>query len=83
LKRTPSHGDVRFGSQADILRRGAMSALAPKADICSALAHVRFGPKADIASLVDHPIGAAEQRRGDGKAEHTGGLHVDDQLELV
>jgi hypothetical protein len=25
-----------------------MSALPPKADICSALAHVRFGPKADI-----------------------------------
>ena len=24
-----------------------MSALAPKADMCSALAHVRFGPKAD------------------------------------
>jgi hypothetical protein len=26
----------------------AMSALPPKADICSAAAHVRFGPKADI-----------------------------------
>src|SRR5262245_8843851 len=26
-----------------------MSALPPKADICSALAHVRFGPIADIA----------------------------------
>jgi hypothetical protein len=25
-----------------------MSALPPKADICSALAHVRFGPKADM-----------------------------------
>jgi hypothetical protein len=25
-----------------------MSALSPKADICSALAYVRFGPKPDI-----------------------------------
>src|SRR5262249_1047620 len=29
----------------------ALSALPPKADICSAPAHVRFGPKADIASF--------------------------------
>jgi hypothetical protein len=27
---------------------GAMSALPPKADICSAQGHVRFVPKADI-----------------------------------
>ena len=26
-----------------------MSALPPKADICSALGHVRYGPKAEIA----------------------------------
>jgi len=26
-----------------------MSALPPKADMCSALGHVRFGPKADMA----------------------------------
>jgi len=26
-----------------------MSALPPKADMCSALAHVRFGPKADMS----------------------------------
>jgi hypothetical protein len=25
-----------------------MSALAPKADMCRAMAHVRYGPKADI-----------------------------------
>jgi hypothetical protein len=25
-----------------------MSALPPKADVCTAMAHVRFGPKADI-----------------------------------
>src|SRR5262249_40723521 len=28
-----------------------MSALPPKADICSAPAHVRFGPKADIQAM--------------------------------
>jgi len=28
-----------------------MSALPPKADICSALSDVRFGPKADIHSI--------------------------------
>jgi hypothetical protein len=28
----------------------AMSALPPKADMCSAAVHVRFGPKADIRS---------------------------------
>jgi hypothetical protein len=29
-----------------------MSALPPKADICSAQAHVRFGPIADIARVM-------------------------------
>src|SRR5262245_44275706 len=33
----------------------AMSALPPKADMCSALAHVCFGPKADISSF-DHLV---------------------------
>src|SRR5262249_19617671 len=37
----PSIGDVRH-------RICPLSALPPKADMCSALAHVRFGPKADI-----------------------------------
>src|SRR5262245_62980721 len=32
-------------------REFAMSALPPKADICTALAHVRFGPKADMPHL--------------------------------
>jgi hypothetical protein len=31
-------------------RKKAMSALPPKADMCSALAHVCFGPKADSCS---------------------------------
>ena len=32
-----------------------MSALPPKADMCSALVHVRFVPKADIAVTRDMP----------------------------
>ena len=31
----------------------AMSALPPKADMCSALGHVCFGPKADIGPISD------------------------------
>src|SRR5262245_1414195 len=31
-----------------------MSALPPKADICSAPAHVRFGSKADMCSAIGH-----------------------------
>src|SRR5215471_19510568 len=31
-----------------------MSALPPKADMCSALAHVRFGPIADIKNQICH-----------------------------
>src|SRR5262249_8326442 len=40
---------VRFGSKADICAAKGMSALASKADMCGALAHVRYGPIADIA----------------------------------
>jgi hypothetical protein len=41
--------NVRFGSKADMCTQKSMSALPPKADMCSALAHVRFVPIADIA----------------------------------
>src|SRR5262245_31980072 len=36
--------------------QNAMSALPPKADMCSARAHVRFGPKADIAGHSISPV---------------------------
>src|SRR5215471_4560279 len=45
---------VRFSSNSDPeseFPQKAMSALPPKADICSALADVCFGPKADIKCL--------------------------------
>ena len=38
----------------------SMSALPPKADMCSAITDVRFGPKADIPSLFDHFVSASE-----------------------
>jgi hypothetical protein len=42
-----------------------MSALPPKADMCSALGYVRFGPKADIASgLGFWAYGATYIRKG-------------------
>jgi hypothetical protein len=43
---------VRFTPNSDRksgFPQKVMSALPPKADMCSAIAHVRFGPKADIA----------------------------------
>jgi hypothetical protein len=46
-----------------------MSALPPKADMCSALAYVCFGPIADMR-LFDDLIGCGEQR---GRGESAGG----------
>ena len=60
-----------------------LSALPPKADICSALAHVRFGPKADIRQpLFDHLVGALLEIQWYVEAQRLRGLHIDHQLEL-
>ena len=59
----------------------AMSALAPKADMCSARGYVRL-PKADINSLFDHLIRTRLQCRRHAKAERLGGLEVYDQLDF-
>src|SRR5262245_30028812 len=45
--------DVRFTPDSDRKsghRQNFMSALPPKADVCSALANVGYGPKADIVA---------------------------------
>ena len=47
--------------QTFALQKG-MSALPPKADMCSALGDVRFVPIADIAASQDHIVGAAKER---------------------
>src|SRR5215475_11037252 len=57
-----------------------MSALPPKADMCSALAHVCFGPKADIVTLFDHLVGTGEQRRRHCEAECLRGRQIHDQI---
>jgi hypothetical protein len=40
--------DVTENGPCGFIAEGSMSALPSKADMCSALVHVRFGPKADI-----------------------------------
>ena len=40
-----------LGHKQTFALRNAMSALPPKADICSALAHVRFVPIADMLAI--------------------------------
>jgi len=42
------YADVRFGSKADIVLQKVMSALPPKADMCSAVPHVRFHPNSGL-----------------------------------
>jgi hypothetical protein len=69
-----------LGQKQTYALQKAMSALLPKADMCSALAHVCFGPKADIKSLPDHIAGAGKHRRRNCEAECFGGLEVDDHL---
>jgi hypothetical protein len=43
-----------LGQKRTFAPQKVMSALPPKADICSAPADVRFGPKADITELGFH-----------------------------
>ena len=67
--------------KADICRRvrrtvcdaGAMSALSPKADMCSATRHVRFVPIADIR-LFDHLVCELLKTKWHFEAERLGGL---------
>jgi hypothetical protein len=51
-----------LGQKQTCAAQTAMSALSPKADMCSALAYVRFGPKADI----DHFIRLLRLQRSTG-----------------
>src|SRR4029079_1458628 len=58
-----------------------MSALPPKADICSATRNVRFVPIADIA-LFDQLVGADQYRWWNRKTKRLGGLLVDRKIEI-
>ena len=65
-----------------------MSALLPKADMCSALGDVRFVPIADSMRrskkhrLLDDLVRQRAQLIRHSRSECLGGLHVDHQLEL-
>src|SRR5262245_41454387 len=61
-----------------------MSDVTSKADIARYYRPVRFVPIADIGlRLFDHLVGASEQRGRHLDAEHAGGLHVENKLELA
>src|SRR5262249_51604361 len=84
-KQTSANGHVRFTPNSDRESRHpqtVMSALPPKADMCSAQADVRFGPIADIAHLFDHLVGDVQQTKWHSEPKRFGGLEVDDQIEL-
>ena len=53
-----------LGQKRTYAAQQPMSALPPKADMCSALAYVRFGPKADIAETKKKDRLAAVFRNG-------------------
>lgn len=64
-----------------------LSALPPKADLCSAIVNVCFVPNADScnaanASLLDHLVGVGKQSRWHGEAESLGRFEVDRQQHL-
>jgi hypothetical protein len=67
-----------IGQKQTFPRVRPMSALPPKADMCSALADVRFVPIADIARSFDHFVGAGEQCRGNRYPERPRCTHIDD-----
>ena len=57
-----------------------MSALPPKADMCTALAHVRFGPIADI-DLFDDRVSAKEESFWNFKSKCLRCSQIDDEFE--
>src|SRR5262249_24267820 len=64
-----------------------MSALPPKADMCSALGHLCFGPKADSCtaakqSLFDNLVGTSGKRGGNGGPELFSRDQVNNQVKF-
>jgi len=67
-----------LGQKQTFAAQKGVSALPPKADMCSALAYVRLVPIADIAApLFDHLVREREQLVRDRQAERLRRLEVD------
>ena len=76
-----------LGQKQTYAVQNRMSALPPKAHMCSAQAHVCFGPEADSCSaaknsLFDHFAGAGEERGWHREAERFGSPEIDNELEF-
>src|SRR5215510_10473938 len=76
-----------LGQKQACAAQNRMSALPPKADTCSALAHVRFGPIADSCaaqkrSLFDDLISDGEHTRRNSEADRLCGREVYYELEF-
>src|SRR5262245_42395391 len=56
---------VRFGSKQTFAPQKALSALPPKADICTATGHVRFAPNSDIDCVLRRVRFALKSGNGD------------------
>src|SRR5262245_26034081 len=63
-----------LGQKRTCALQNVMSALPPKADMCSAHAHVCFGPKADMEP--SHSITSLALARSDGGTERPSALAV-------
>src|SRR5262249_18024647 len=72
-------GERSSGGRPSEISQKAMSALPPKADMCSAQPHVCFGPKADMA-LFDHLIGNGDQSGRNFDADRPRGCQIDDEF---
>src|SRR5262249_32069370 len=65
------------GQKRTCAAQEGMSALPPKADMCSAVADVRYGPIADILVSFDHFVGNLLKLPRNLKAERLRSLEID------
>jgi len=71
-----------LGQKQTCAAQKVMSALPPKADMCSATRDVRLCQKRTLARLFDDLVGASDECVRDVDAQRLGSLEVDGQLDL-